>query len=134
MKPVTGPDRLIAQMKNINGNTDGFQIVSTLKTMEKSMLVSFLPFKEFIIKAASNAGLTRHGEFYFNFPETGFTGIVCFPQSHLAVRTSPVENTLSFELFLSDRLINNINVAEHLYRSTVGFFSSDVLAEAYSSL
>jgi S-adenosylmethionine/arginine decarboxylase-like enzyme len=134
MQYNTGPEKLIAKMKNLNGCTDGFQIVSTVKSNRKLLLFDFRNFKHFINDISASLGLKRSGEFYFNFADSGFTGIVCFNGSHFSLHTLPGTNQVSFDIFLSDRLLNNINVCEELYRQAVQFFDSEVVKESYAAL
>jgi S-adenosylmethionine/arginine decarboxylase-like enzyme len=129
-----GPERLIAQMKSLNGTSDGFQITSRLKSCRKVLLLEFRSFKKFINETSGMAGLKRTGEFYFNFPESGFTGIACFNGSYFSLRTDPANDHVTIDIFLSDKLLNNINLCEELYRNTVSFFESSVMEECYQSL
>jgi S-adenosylmethionine/arginine decarboxylase-like enzyme len=131
MKSNGGPERLIAQMKSLNGNTEGFQIIGRFSAGQKALLMEFRPFKEFINQSSGSFGLKRSGEFYFNFAKAGFTGIVCFSGSHLSLNTDPVTDQVDFEVFLSDRLLNNINISEALYQSSLNFFQASVLSEEH---
>jgi S-adenosylmethionine/arginine decarboxylase-like enzyme len=134
MKHSVGPARLISQMKSLNGEKDGFQIISRLNCPDTALLMEFRPFKQFVNDLAARAGLKRSGEFYFNFKDSGFTGIVCFNGSHISLHTEPALNEVLLEFFLSDRLLNNINIAEDLYQETMRFLGSSVVEEAYNSL
>jgi S-adenosylmethionine/arginine decarboxylase-like enzyme len=134
MNHNAGPERLIAQMKELNSNSNGFLITSTLKSTKLNLLLEFRTFKLFINEITSAVGLKRTGEFYFNFAESGFTGIVCFQGSHLSLRTAPPTAEVTFDLFLSDRVLNNINLSEELYRKTATFFCSEVVRESYEAV
>jgi S-adenosylmethionine decarboxylase len=133
MKFNHGPERLIAQMKSMHGEKDGFTINSKLRTDDTPLLVQFMPFKSFINETSGSVGLKRDGEFYFNFMSGGFTGIVCFKGSYLSLHTNPVTAEADFEIFLSDKILNNINLAEFLYRESIAFFQSRVIEQAYKS-
>ena len=126
-----GPERLIAQMKSLNGNTDGFQIVSSIKSSTLKLLTEFMPFKEFVTRESAALGLKKSGEFYFNFTKSGFTGIVCFSGSHFSLQTDPLTSLVQVEIFLSDRLLNNINISESLYRRSISFFEAAVVMEEH---
>ena len=123
-----GPERLIAQMKSLSGTTDGFHIVSSLTTGQKPLMREFRSFKDFANLTSAKLGLKRSGEFYFNYRLGGFTGIVCFNGSHLSIQTDLVNEKVNFEIFVADRIINNINIAEELYQSSIGFFQASVLS------
>ena len=127
-----GPGRLIAQMKSLNNSESGFQIVSNMKAGNLRLIVDFRPFKDFVNHTAGALGLKRSGEFYFNYTQSGFIGIVCFQNSHLEIQTNPLTGIVRFESFFSDRLLNNINVAEELYRACAGFLGSAVVEEEYA--
>ena len=131
MNHNSGPERLIAQMKSLNGNTDGFQIVSSIKSATVKLLTEFMPFKDFINHESSDLGLKKSGEFYFNFAKSGFTGIVCFNGSHFSLQTDPLTSLVQVEIFLSDRLLNNINISEDLFRKSVRFFQADIVMEEH---
>lgn len=118
-------------MKSLNGNTDGFQIVSSIKSATARLLTEFRPFKEFVTEESSALGLKKSGEFYFNFAKSGFTGIVCFNGSHFSLQTDPVTRLVQVEIFLSDRLLNNINISENLFRRSVQFFQADIVMEEH---
>jgi S-adenosylmethionine/arginine decarboxylase-like enzyme len=134
MNHNAGPARLISEMKTLNGEKDGFQIISKLNCADEALLIEFRPFKQFMNDLASKAGLKRSGEFYFNFAGSGFTGIVCFNGSHVSLQTEPASNEVRIEFFLSDRILNNINIAENLYRGIREFLGSTVVEEAYNTL
>jgi S-adenosylmethionine/arginine decarboxylase-like enzyme len=134
MNQQQGPERLVAQMKGLTQNIDGFQINSTLIGTYRPFLTEFTAFKKFISDASASLGLKRQSEFYFNFKEAGFTGIVCFTGSYIAIRTNPLSGQVIYDSFISDRFVNNINAAESLYRQTVSFFDSRVIAETYEAL
>jgi S-adenosylmethionine/arginine decarboxylase-like enzyme len=129
-----GPERLIAQMKQMTGISDGFQITSRLKTSRQELLLEFRPFKEFVNEASGVAGLKRSGEFYFNFADSGFTGIVCFNGSYYSLHTHPAGELIYVDIFMSDKVLNNINIGEVLYRNSIHFFNSFVMEVNYQSL
>ena len=134
MNQLEGPQRLVAQMKSMNGTTNGFHIQSQLTVSDLKSSLTFSAFKEFLNKQAESMNLKRFGEFYFNFPESGFIGIVCFQGSHICINSRPKEKLVHFESFFSDRLLNNMNVSEHLYRQSVNFFESAILSESMESV
>lgn len=126
-----GPERLITQMKSLNGNTDGFQIVSSIKSSNTALLTEFRPFKAFVSVESAGLGLKKSGEFYFNFAKSGFTGIVCFNGSHYSLQTDTLTNLVQVEIFLSDRVLNNINISEALFRQSLEFFHAAVVMEEH---
>jgi S-adenosylmethionine/arginine decarboxylase-like enzyme len=120
-------------MKTLHGIASGFQVSSSLRCNQIPLLLEFLPFKNFVTNQSPLLGLKRSGEFYFNFADSGFAGITCFNGSHISIHTTPTQNTISFDIFMSDRLLNNINITEIFYRDSIEFFRSEVIQEDYAS-
>jgi S-adenosylmethionine/arginine decarboxylase-like enzyme len=129
-----GPENLIANMKRMWPPAEGFRISSLLKSTKGALMTQFLPFKSFINEMTGAHGLSRNSEFYFNYSDSGFVGIVCFQHGYISISTRPETGEVDLDFFLSDQMLNNINATEYLYGDTVRFFESTVVTENFESL
>lgn len=54
---------------------------------------------EAIDKAIKAAGATKLNEYYHEFPNGGFTGVVALAESHISVHTWPEKGFVAFDIF-----------------------------------
>lgn len=69
------------------------------------------------------------GEVFHDFPNGGFTAVVCLTESHLSIHTWPEHNYLTFDVFLSNYLLDNREKTREIFDSVKKFFSAKVLYE-----
>lgn len=107
----------------------GLHCIANLYTQKQELLSQYQPFQRFINQQIQNHGLNKIGEVYHNFPNGGFTAVVCLAESHLSIHTWPERHYLTFDVFLSNYMKDNSEITKALYNSTVQFFEASPLQE-----
>jgi S-adenosylmethionine decarboxylase len=107
----------------------GLHIVANLATTSPDKLFSFEDFKHFADRLIEDFQLTKVGEVYYNFPNAGFTAVICLTESHLSIHTWPEANYLTFDVFLSNYLRDNRETTRQLYEQVKKFFDAEVSLE-----
>ncbi|HEY0655867.1 MAG TPA: S-adenosylmethionine decarboxylase [Chryseosolibacter sp.] len=107
----------------------GIHIVANFNVKSRSKLETFEAFRAFIQKETERFRLTSVGEVYHNFPNGGYTGVVCLTESHLSIHTWPENNYLTFDIFLSNYLNDNRPTTAQLYENVKRFFEATVVYE-----
>lgn len=107
----------------------GIHIVANFKVPDSSKLETFESFRNFITREIENFQLTSVGEVYHDFPNGGYTGVVCLTESHLSIHTWPENNYLTFDIFLSNYLHDNRSTTRQLYENVKRFFDAEVSYE-----
>lgn len=79
-------------------------------------------WKDFIREAIALAGLTEVGASFHDFPDGGFTGIICLTESHISIHTWPEYGLFTYDVFLSNFRRNNDETTHHLLNETLRFF------------
>jgi S-adenosylmethionine decarboxylase len=108
----------------------GLHIVANLQVTSGKKLLKFDAFQQFIDQQIRVHELTKVGEVYHDFPNGGFTGVVCLSESHLSVHTWPEHNYLTFDVFLSNYLKDNRDITVALYEGVKEYFGGIVLFES----
>ncbi|UPT67163.1 MAG: S-adenosylmethionine decarboxylase [Sphingobacteriales bacterium JAD_PAG50586_3] len=65
----------------------GLHIIAEFDSSNTAMLSSSANFRYYIDNAIASQGLNKLGEFYHEFPDGGFTAVVCLTESHIAIHT-----------------------------------------------
>lgn len=112
-----------------NSTIAGLHIVANFEVSDRRKLNEFEPFRAFIEQEIKRFNLTSVGEVYHNFPNGGYTGVVCLTESHLSIHTWPERNYLTFDVFLSNYLKDNRPTTHSLYTSVKTFFDATILYE-----
>ncbi len=63
--------------------------------------------------------LTKLGEVYYQFPESGYTAVVCLTESHISIHTWPEYNKVTFDVFLSNYEKYNNDIAEIIHQTVL---------------
>lgn len=105
----------------------GLHIVANLAVQDKRLLKQSSYFKDFIVQKIDEYGLSRVGDVFYDFPNGGFTAVICLTESHLSIHTWPEHNYLTFDIFLSNYLKDNRETTREMYQAVTGFFSAEVL-------
>lgn len=74
-------------------------------------------------------GLTKVGEAYHSFPNSGFTAVVCLTESHISIHTWPEFGLATFDVFLSNFLHDNTDKVHQFYSETLLYFKASVLSK-----
>lgn len=102
----------------------GLHILSEIYTTEISLLKDFADSKKFFNQKVEEFRLCPIGEVFHNFPDGGFTGIICLTESHLALHTWPEFGMLTFDIYLSNFKRINDETVRNIFRDTTIFFKS----------
>ena len=107
----------------------GIHVVANFEVDDRPRLESFGLFRSFIQNQIEKFKLTSVGEVYHDFPNGGYTGVVCLTESHLSIHTWPENNYLTFDIFLSNYLNDNRPTTAQLYENVKRFFEATVVYE-----
>ena len=122
------PDQSLPS-ETLASTVPGLHIVANLATASPEKLLSFEDFKRFADRLIQDFQLTKVGEVYYNFPNAGFTAVICLTESHLSIHTWPEANYLTFDVFLSNYLRDNRETTRQLYEQVKNFFGAKVTLE-----
>jgi S-adenosylmethionine decarboxylase len=81
--------------------------------------------KTFLNAAVYNAGLSKVGEVFHQFSDAGYTGIICLTESHISIHTWPEFNRVTFDVFLSNFLKYNDDIAEKIHSDLLLLLDAD---------
>lgn len=107
----------------------GLHIIANFHSEVTDRLMSYNTFKSFVELLMEEFNLTSVGEVYHDFPNGGFTGVVCLTESHLSIHTWPEQNYLTFDVFLSNYLKDNRVTTQAIYQAIQEFFQAKVVFE-----
>ncbi len=107
----------------------GLHCIANLHTNKQDLLKHYQAFQHFINQEIKKYGLNKIGEVYHNFPNGGFTAVVCLAESHLSIHTWPERHYLTFDVFLSNYMKDNSGITRALYNNTLQFFEATPLQE-----
>lgn len=107
----------------------GLHIVANFAVANVEKLNSFRLFRDFIDQQIEEFGLSKVGQVYHDFPNGGYTGVVCLTESHLSVHTWPEKNYLTFDVFLSNYMRDNRSTTLALYEKVKIFFDAVIIFE-----
>jgi S-adenosylmethionine decarboxylase len=104
----------------------GLHIIANFHTGFTERLLDYSAFKSFVELLMEEFNLISIGEVYHNFPNGGFTGVVCATEAHLSVHTWPEQRFLTFDVFLSSYLKDNRVTTFAIYQAIQEFFQARV--------
>lgn len=107
----------------------GLHIIANFQSGIAERLTDYKTFKSFVELLMEEFSLTSVGEVYHNFPNGGFTGVVCLTESHLSIHTWPEQQYLTFDVFLSNYLRDNRVTTHAIYQAIQEFFQAKVVFE-----
>ena len=71
--------------------------------------------RSFLNEAVSRSGLSKVGEVFHGFDNAGYTGVICLTESHISIHTWPEFNLVTFDVFLSNFMNYNDDIAEIIH-------------------
>lgn len=93
----------------------GLHIISEFSVKDAELLKDMSKVHSFFNESISKHGLTKVGEVYFQFEESGYTATVCLTESHISIHTWPEYNMVTFDVFLSNYQNVNNKIAEKIH-------------------
>lgn len=100
----------------------GLHILSEFTTNRTQQLSSFSYAKDLFNDLITINGLEKVGEVYHDFPNGGFTAVICLTESHLSIHTWPEYNLATFDIFLSNYQKDNTQKVKDIYNAVLSFF------------
>jgi S-adenosylmethionine decarboxylase len=107
----------------------GLHIIANFLVGDSNKLRDSIAFRSFVNDTIYDLKLCKVGEVYHDFPNGGYTAVVCLTESHLSVHTWPERNFLTFDIFLSNFLKDNSASTRHFYENAKKYFDAVVKFE-----
>ncbi|MFM2385490.1 MAG: adenosylmethionine decarboxylase [Bacteroidota bacterium] len=83
-------------------------------------------FKQAIAHSIANLGLTHLGEVVHQFPQSGFTAVICLSESHISIHTWPEHGLANIDIYLSNYLQVNTGKVEAIFDNLCQAFGATV--------
>jgi S-adenosylmethionine decarboxylase len=100
----------------------GLHILSEFSSEKTEQLSSFHDCKALFNSLIKTNGLEKVGEVYYDFPNGGFTAVICLTESHLSIHTWPEFKLATFDIFLSNYQKDNTQKVKDIYEAVLCFF------------
>jgi len=100
----------------------GLHILAEFSSEKTAQLSSFQACKDLFNELIANKNLEKVGEVYHNFPNGGFTAVICLTESHLSIHTWPEFSLATFDIFLSNYQKDNTQKVRDIYDAVLHFF------------
>ncbi len=115
----------VNQSPQISTYIPGLHCLADLKVVDATTLNDHTALKTFWEDLISELGLTRVGDVYHQFPEGGFTAVICLTESHISIHTWPEHGYATMDVFLSNYKQVNDGKAEEIVKRTAAFLGVD---------
>ena len=73
-------------------------------------------------KIVKKYDLGELGSYYYKFPESGYTGIICLAESHLAYHSWPEYKCITVDVFLCNYSKNNSTICRRVFDEIAKIF------------
>lgn len=103
----------------------GLHCLADIKVQDPLSLTHYTDLKIFWEKLIDGLGLTRVGDVYHQFPDGGFTAVICLTESHLSIHTWPEHGYATMDVFLSNYKQVNDGKAEEIIQRTADFLGAN---------
>ena len=100
----------------------GLHILAEFSSEKTEQLSSFQACKALFNELIANQNLEKVGEVYHDFPNGGFTAVICLTESHLSIHTWPEFKLATFDIFLSNYQKDNTHKVRDIYDAVLHFF------------
>ncbi len=128
------PMLLIERLRSLCRIENGIVIRGKLIGRRPEHMIEFLAFRTFVEETRKKLGLVASGEFYYNYEESGFTGISRFESGHLTITAIPDKDFINLEIFLSHHIPGNIVLAREFYHLCLEFFYAEIIEDRYADV
>ncbi|HET6224981.1 MAG TPA: S-adenosylmethionine decarboxylase, partial [Bacteroidia bacterium] len=71
--------------------------------------------KKYLDRVITENNLTKVGEVYHQFEGSGYTAVICLTESHISIHTWPEFNRVTFDVFLSNFMKYNNDIANSIH-------------------
>ena len=93
----------------------GLHLISEFSVKDPEVLKDCKKTETFLNAVVTKTGLTKVGDVFHQFPDSGFTGMICLTESHISIHTWPEFNRVTFDVFLSNFMKYNDAIAEQIH-------------------
>lgn len=115
--------------KAIVKSPKGLHILGEVYTDHESLLKDSEKVKTYVSGVIKKFGLTELGSFYYQFPKSGFTGIISLVESHIAIHTWPEFRYLTLDVFLCNYSRDNSETCKKVFSAISNFFKPKRIIE-----
>ena len=102
----------------------GLHLISEFKVANTDSLAKFSSLKEYLDEVITQNGLSKVGEVYHQFEGGGYTAVICLTESHISIHTWPEFNKVTFDVFLSNYMNYNNDVAIAIHNGVLEFLNA----------
>jgi len=103
----------------------GLHIISEFNVADPEVLKDSGLVRAYLDEAIAGNALTKVGEVYHQFPGSGYTAVVCLTESHISIHTWPEYNKVTFDVFLSNYLKYNNDIATKIHDGLVALLKGN---------
>ena len=93
----------------------GLHLISEFSVNDPADLKDCKKVQQFLREVIQQNGLSAIGEVFHQFPDAGYTGVICLTESHISIHTWPEFNRVTFDVFLSNFMKYNDDIAENIH-------------------
>ncbi len=101
----------------------GLHILSEFSSSKNIQLSNYSDSKIFFDGLIKENQLEKVGEVYYDFPNGGFTAVICLTESHLSIHTWPEFKLATFDIFLSNYQKDNTEKVRSIYKDVLIYFA-----------
>jgi S-adenosylmethionine decarboxylase len=106
----------------------GLHLICDCTSHQTSLLTDFEACQKLLNQLIAQHQLSKVGEVYHNFPNGGFTGVVCLTESHISIHTWPEFGRITFDVFLSNYQKTNNHIAQNICSELLHLFNAKAIA------
>ena len=107
----------------------GTHIIASLHTDKIGLTVHHADIKDCIDELISTHALQKLGEVYHDFPNGGYTAVICLSESHISIHTWPEHGLVNLDIYLSNFMRQNDGTVKAIYDRFVAFFGATISNE-----
>ncbi len=107
----------------------GLHLICDAQTADPDLLRTYAATKSKLDHLVKTHKLTKIGEVYHDFPEGGFTGVICLTESHVSVHTWPEFGRVTFDVFLSNYQQVNDEICQHIFEVLLQMYHATAVAK-----
>lgn len=105
----------------------GLHIISEFKSLNAELLKDVNLIKSVFDKLLLEHQLNKLGEVYYQFPESGYTAVICLTESHISIHTWPEFNKVTFDVFLSNYQKYNNDTALKIHQTILDALKAETI-------
>jgi S-adenosylmethionine decarboxylase len=93
----------------------GLHLISEFQVKNTDILKDSTTLKKYLDLVIDQHKLTKVGEVYHQFDGSGYTAVICLTESHISIHTWPEFNRVTFDVFLSNFMNYNNDIATSIH-------------------